>query len=267
MNQMNQLTKNYTRHFILMTILAMAFSISGFSASRDFYQIQVFRLNGKVQEGKVDNFLKNAYIPALHRAGIQKVGVFKPIESDTTSGKRVYVWMSFKSLDDFAKTQDKLANDLVYQAKGIDFLGAPFDNVPYLRKESILLKAFPDAPHHFIPAFKTSPSERIYELRSYEGPTDNLFRQKAKMFNEGGEIKLFNKLGFNTVFSAEVISGSTMPNLMYLTTFADMPSHDAHWKAFGSHPEWKEMSALDEYKNTVSKHVIILMHPTDYSDF
>ncbi len=266
MNQFKRLTKNYTRHFILIA-LAMVTFVSGFAASRDFYQIQVLRLNGKVQEEKVDNFLKNAYLPALHRAGIQKVGVFKPIESDTTSGKRVYVWIPLKSLDQFAKIQDILAKDQVYQTKGIDFLGAPFDNVPFLRKESILLKAFPDAPKYFIPSFKTAPSQRIYELRSYEGPTDNLFRQKAKMFNEGGEIKLFNKLEFNTVFSAEVISGSTMPNLMYLTTFADMPSHDAHWKAFGSHPEWKKLSSMSEYKNTVSKHVIILMHPTDYSDF
>ncbi|MDP2336138.1 MAG: NIPSNAP family protein [Bacteroidota bacterium] len=87
------------------------------------------------------------------------------------------------------------------------------------------------------------------------------------MFNEGGEIKLFNSLNFNTVFSAEVISGSTMPNLMYLTTFADMPAHDTHWGAFRAHPDRKALSALPEYKNTVSNSVKILLHPTDYSDF
>jgi hypothetical protein len=129
------------------------------------------------------------------------------------------------------------------------------------------LKAFPDAPNFFIPNHQTAPSERIYELRSYEGPTENLFRQKVKMFNAGGEIKLFNSLEFNAVFYAEVISGSTMPNLMYLTTFADMAAHDAHWNAFRDHPDWKKLSALPEYKNTVSKAVKILLHPTDYSDF
>jgi len=267
MNLLNQLISKFTRHFILISILAITFSVSGIAASRDYYQIQVFRLNGKVQEGKVDNFLKNAYLPALHRAGIQKVCVFKPVEKDTVNGNRIYVWIPFKSLEHFAKIQDDLVKDQEYQTKGIDFLGAPFDQVPFLRKESILLKAFPDAPNYFIPNFKTAPSERIYELRSYEGPTENLFRQKAKMFNEGGEIKLFNSLDFNTIFNAEVISGSTMPNLMYLTSFENMASHDAHWKAFGSHPEWKRLSGLDEYKNTVSKAVIILMHPTDYSDF
>jgi hypothetical protein len=255
------------KRIILIAFFTLAFIFSSFAVSRDYYQIQVFRVNGKAQEEKVDNFLKNAYLPALHKAGIEKIGVFKPIETDTTSGKRVYVWIPFKSLNQFAEIQDKLANDQQYQNAGMDFLCAPFDQVPFLRKESILLKAFPDAPNYFIPNYNTPRSERIYELRSYESPTEKLFRQKVKMFNEGGEIKLFKKLEFNVVFNAEVISGSTMPNLMYLSTFANMPEHDAHWKAFGGHPEWKKMSGLDEYKNTVSKAVILLLHPTDYSDF
>lgn len=264
---MNQLTKRFILSSILIAFFVIAFSASVVAASRDYYQIQVFRLTGKVQEEKVDNFLKNAYLPALHRAGIQKVGVFKPIESDTTSGKRVYIWIPFTSPDHFVKIQDVLANDQVYQTKGIDFLGAPFNQKPFIRKESILLKAFPDAPNFFVPNHKTAPSERIYELRSYEGPTENLFRQKIKMFNEGGEIKLFKSLDFNAVFYAEVISGSAMPNLMYLTTFADMATHDARWDAFRVHPDWKTLSALPEYQNTVSKSVKILLHPTDYSDF
>jgi len=64
-----------------------------------------------------------------------------------------------------------------------------------------------------------------------------------------------------------VISGSTMPNLMYLTTFADMPTHEDRWATFRAHPEWKAMSALPEYQNTVSKSIKLLLHPTDYSDF
>lgn len=263
---MNQPSK-FSRSFFLMTIFTLAFTVSALSATRDYYQIQVFRLTGKVQEEKLDNFLKNAYLPALHKAGIQKVGVFKPIDSDTTAGKRVYIWVPFKSLNHFAEIREMLENDQQYQTKGVDFLGAPFDQKPFIRKESILLKAFADAPDFFIPNHQTAPSERIYELRSYEGPTENLFRKKVKMFNEGGEIKLFKKLDFNAVFYAEVVSGSTMPNLMYLTTFADMKTHDERWAAFRAHPEWKSLSALSEYKNTVSKSVILLLRPTDYSDF
>jgi hypothetical protein len=54
---------------------------------------------------------------------------------------------------------------------------------------------------------------------------------------------------------------------MYMTTFSDMKSHDEHWKAFSSDPEWKKLSGLEEYKNTVSLHLIHLLHPVSYSDF
>jgi len=267
MKSNSRIISSYTRSLLMIVFIAFSFSLSAVAASRDFYQIQVYHLTGKAQEAKMDNFLKSAYLPALHRAGIQNVGVFKPLESDTASGKVIYIWMSFKSLDHFAKVQEVLEKDKVYNEKGNDFLATPFDQKSFVRKESILLKAFSEASNYKVPNFNTLPSERIYELRSYEGPTDFLFRQKVKMFNQGGEVKLFNELDFNPVFFAEVISGSTMPNLMYLTTFADMPSHDAHWKSFGNHPEWKKMSALDEYKNTVSHAVITLLHPADYSDF
>lgn len=259
--------KKTLKQLVIAAILVFALAQFVSATGRDFYQIQVYRLKDKAQEARVDNYLKTAYLPALHRAGIKSVGVFKPIPSDTISGNQIIVWLPLTALDQLDKLLTTLSKDDVYQKSAADVLNAPFDNVPFQRKESILLKAFPDAPGYFIPKHKTKPSERIYELRSYEGPTENLFRQKVKMFNEGGEIKLFKSIEFNAVFYAEVISGSTMPNLMYLTTFADMVAHDAHWDTFRNHPEWKKLSALDEYKHTVSKSVKMLLFPTDYSDF
>ena len=88
------------------------------------------------------------------------------------------------------------------------------------------------------------------------------------MFNEGGEIGLFKQLGFNAVFYGKVISGSRMPNLMYMTAFENMAAHDEHWKAFSNDPLWKKISAMPEYENkvSVSRNDRILMHATDYSD-
>jgi len=255
------------KQLMIGAFLVFAFVQFAGAATRDFYQIQVYRLNSKAQESRMDTYLKTAYLPALHRAGIKNVGVFKPIASDTTAGKQIIVWLPLTTLDQLDKLQNTLSKDMAYQAAGADVLNAPFDNLPFQRKESILLKAFPDAPSFFIPQHKTKPSERVYELRSYEGTTENLFRQKVKMFNEGGEIKIFKSLGFNAVFYAEVISGATMPNLMYLTTFSDMAAHDSRWDGFRNHPDWKKLSALDEYKHTVSRSVKLLLCPTDYSDF
>ena len=87
------------------------------------------------------------------------------------------------------------------------------------------------------------------------------------MFNDGGEIKLFDKLNFNAVFYSEVISGPKMPNLMYMTTFSNQESRDAHWKSFVDAPEWKEMSSVPKYQNNVSHIDRIFLYPTEYSDY
>jgi hypothetical protein len=254
------------KQLTIASLLALAWGHFAAAAERDFYQIQVYRIDKKPQEDRIDQYLRNAYLPALHRAGIAKVGVFKPIASDPNAGKEVIVWLPLGSLDQFDKLQAALAKDAEYQTAGADFLGAAFDKPAFSRKESILLKAFSDAPNFSLPKLNSPPAQRIYELRSYESPTDHLFRQKVKMFNDGGEIKIFAALEFNAVFYAEVLSGGTMPNLMYLTTFADMAAHDAHWDAFRNDPRWKQLSAQDEYKHTVSKTVRKLLYPTDYSD-
>jgi len=115
-------------------------------------------------------------------------------------------------------------------------------------------------------ALKTPASERIYELRSYEGPTEKYFANKVQMFNEGGEVPLFKRLEFNAVFYASVLSGTHMPNLMYMTTFENMASREAHWKTFGADPFWKQLSASPEYQHNVSHIDIVFLHPAAYSD-
>jgi len=138
MNDFTPSGRFLNRIMVFAGALILACTFHAFAADpADFYQIQVFKLNGKVQEAATDNFLKNAYLPALHRSGVKTIGVFKPIESDTTSGKRIYVWIPFKSLDQFSKIQESLLNDQEYQSKGNEFLGSPFNQAPFLRKASI----------------------------------------------------------------------------------------------------------------------------------
>jgi hypothetical protein len=234
--------------------------------NQEFYQIKIYHLNQKSQEERVDNFLRQTYIPALHRAGITKVGVFKPIEGDTAFGKRIYVFIPFKSMDQFLNLPEVLGKDKQYNAPGDDYFAAAYNNPPFARIESILLKAFINMPEFKIPKLSSPAAERFYELRSYESATERLAAKKIQMFNTGGEIKLFEKLGFNAVFYAEVLSGSRTPNLMYMTTFTNKASREEHWNNFKNDPEWKKLSAMEEYKNTVSTSQILFLHPTAYSD-
>ena len=158
-------------------------------------------------------------------------------------------------------------NDTVYKAAGEAYLNANYKTPPYSRMENIILEAFPLAPQLTVPNLVSSKADHIYELRSYESATETYHINKVKMFNEGGEVGIFKKINANAVFYGDVIAGCRMPNLMYLTSYENMADRDAHWKNFGDDPLWKQINAMDEYKNNVSKADIILMHATSYSDY
>jgi hypothetical protein len=233
--------------------------------SQGFFEVRIYRLKDKTQEERVDAFLKDSYLPALHSAGIKSVGVFKPVETDTTFGKRIFLLVPYNNLDQFTQASDLLAGNTVSGSK--DYIDADYTNPPYVRLESILLRAFPGMPRMETPNHSSPRSERIYELRSYEGPTEKIYRSKVKMFNTGDEIGLFKRLGFNAVFYADVIAGGRMPNLMYMTTFASQASHDEKWAAFREDPQWKQLVSMPEYQHNVSKINIFLLRPTAYSDY
>lgn len=250
----------------LLLFVSIGGIVSG-QAKQQYYEIKIYRISDKTQESIIDTYLKDAYLPALHRAGIPVAGVFKPVEADTAFGKLIYVFVPFKSVDQYMQLSDNLDKDKVYAVAGKAFLDAPFDKPSFLRYESIFLKAFSKMPAFRVPKYTTATSERIYELRSYESATEAKATKKIEMFNEGGEIGIFESVGSNAVFYGQVLLGSNKPRLMYMTTYADMKSHDEHWKAFRDSDGWKKLSGMEEYKNTVTKANPYLLHPTSYSDF
>lgn len=234
---------------------------------REFYEIKIYAVKNSEQATKVENYLKDAYIPAMHRLGIKSVGVFKPVAADTAAfGKLIYVLTPIKSMDYLLKLPQLLEKDAIYQTAGKDYIDANFKNPPYARYETIVLQAFTDAPFLMNSNVTSPKAERIYELRSYEGHTEKIYRNKVKMFNAGGEIALFKRLNFNAVFYGEVVAGSHMPNLMYMTTFQNKADRDEHWKAFSASPEWSKLKVDPEYQNNVSKNEQKFLFPTEYSD-
>ena len=249
-----------------LSLLSFALLMAVTVAAQEFYELRIYHVNSDAQEKSIDAYLGKAYLPAMHKAGVAKIGVFKPVEQDTAD-RKVYVLIPMKNLAQLDTRPEQLGKDGRYRESSREYIDAPFSNPPYARMEKIVLKAFSHHPDLREPKLKGPRSERVYELRSYEGHTEKIFKNKVHMFNEGGEITLFNKLGFNAVFYGEVIAGSRMPNLMYMTTFENKESRDAHWKAFGDAPEWNKMKSLPQYQNNVSKIDIFFLRPTEYSDF
>jgi hypothetical protein len=247
-------------------LLANAQTFAFKAEKRDYYEIKLYRLSTNEQVKKVDDFLQNAYIPALHKAGIPKIGVFHPIGNDTASDKRIYVFIPVRTLDKVPVVEDLMVNDAELIKAGDAYWNTAYNAVLYNRIETIILKAFPLMTSFNVPNLTGNKTDRVYELRSYEGPTERLYRQKVKMFNEGGEIALFKRLNFNAVFYSEVVAGSHMPNLMYMTSFNNKADRDDHWKKFGDDPEWNKLKVAPEYLNSVSKNEQILLNPTEFSE-
>jgi hypothetical protein len=243
-------------------------TIQSLAAKKEFYQLKIYHLKTVQQEEVVDEFLKQAFLPALHSAGIAKVGVFKPINPTgvVATEQLIYVFIPFQSFDGISKLAQKLAKDENYQNVGKKYLQALYTAPPFERIETILMTAFEGYPKFTLPNLTSKPGERVYELRSYESHTEAIGKNKIDMFNKGDEMGIFKRLNFNAVFYAEVVAGSRMPNLMYLTTFENKADRDAHWKAFSADAYWKNLSALPQYKNNVSKNDTKFVYPTNYSD-
>jgi hypothetical protein len=233
---------------------------------KDYFQLKIFSFETTEQEALLDAHFQDALLPALHRSGIKNVGVFKPIEGLNERLDFILVLVPYKSLEEFEKVPVLLQEDTDYQQSAQAYIDAPHDSPPYTRIESMILRAFSATPHLALPELTSPRSERVYELRSYEGATEKLYDLKVEMFNEG-ESALFQELKFNPVFFCEVLSSAHMPHLMYMTTHADTVAQKANWDAFVNHPEWDRMKNLERYQNTVSGMTKYLLYPTAYSDY
>lgn len=264
--------KKYLFPLALLFVSFLFFTISSFTTAAkkpvgEYYQLTIYHLKNAAQLSATNAYLKNTYLPALHKNGLNNIGVFSAIDNDTAVDKKLFMLIPFASLQQFETFTNAVSAGSLIKNDTSAYSNAAYNNAPYERIETVLLKAFPDMLHLKKPVLTSPKTERIYELRSYEAATEKLYRQKVTMFNEGGEVALFNRLKFNAVFYAEVLTGSHTPNLMYMTTFNNKTDRDEHWKNFGNDSTWKRISVLPEYLNTVSKADIFFLRPTDFSDY
>jgi hypothetical protein len=259
----------YMRTFILTALISI--SISSFSQvnkkDKDFYELRIYEYHSLDQQKVIDEFIGNALIPYLHSKKIGKIGVFTALANDTSKVKKTFVLIPYKKIDDIPFINKAMFADEKVIEKGKTYLNATSENPAYDRISSVIMEGFRFSPTLTPPSLSSSIADKIYEMRSYESASEKKYWKKVEMFNEGGEIPLFARLGFNAVFYAEVISGPSMPNLMYMTSFENMASRDEHWKSFSNDPEWKKLSSMKEYEKTVSKNTITFLRATAYSEY
>ncbi|MBD1391697.1 NIPSNAP family protein [Mucilaginibacter glaciei] len=227
----------------------------------DYYELKVYSLKNDIQQKLVEDYLNNAAIPALNRAGLKNIGVFTEMKPEGQT--RMYTLITYTSLDQVDHIAGKLEADALYQKDAAAYLNAPVSAPAYERIESSLMKAFKHSPILATPEKK----DRIFELRQYQSASEAAGKKKIEMFNDQGEIDIFKRLGFKPVFWGETIIGPLRPNLTYMITFDDLAAKDAHWKAFVGDAQWKKISTVPAYSDAllVNKITSTLLIPTAYS--
>lgn len=237
--------------FVIFSLLGL---VSLHAQDQEFLQLRKYSFDNDAQLEATETFISATYVPTLKSLGYDRIGVFRNHAEDGDTTLSLYLLIPVADVTALYDTDVKMMDKFP-------------DEKHYARVENIFLKSFEDMPM-LAPSSLSGPrKDRIYELRSYESATDKKYMNKVDMFNAGGEIILFEELGFNAVFYAEVIAGGSMPNLMYMTTHENKDERAKNWKAFVDAPKWKEISSMPKYKDNVSHIDIYFLYPTEYSDY
>ena len=220
-------------------------------------ELRTYTLVDADAEAKLDAYLEHALVPALVRQGLGPIGVF----DQAAAGEEVQVMMLIAgpSAEAVTSASGKLSADAEYMAAAKDYLATPAKQPVLKRVRSELLRSFDCWPTVTASPQKEAGKPRLFELRIYESATEGLGDLKVEMFN-AGEVPIFLDCKIAPVFMGQALIGDKQPNLTYMTVYDDDASRQEAWKAFRVHPDWKVLSGVAKYQNTVSK-----IHQSDWT--
>jgi hypothetical protein len=260
-------TRKFFQSSLTLAALAGAISLAGMSGCAlaahsgpaQYYELRIYSTKSEEQQKLVSDYWQNAAVPAYNRMGIQPVGVFTELEASPTN--KVYVLIPCDSLDVFAAIPSRLAADAVYQAAAADYMAHPKSSPAYERIESSLNVAFDSMKKLVPPTSAADKTPWIFELRTYESPSESKGINKVQMFNSG-EVPLMQEVGLCPVFFAQTLVGPQMPNLVYMVSGQNMDEHKKHWQGFFDAPGWKSLIGDPRYKDNVSRVINIFLKRT-----
>ena len=240
-------------------LLFLSFFISlSLFAQKEYYELRTYSIPFNGSEQALHEYFKDALLPALNRQGISNVGVFEALGDPTP--KQLFLFIPYKSIDAYGKVVGSLADDNDYIASRKKYDALTHTQRVYSRFSSSFYIAFDSLPK----LIKPDKGTQLFELRTYEGFSEDAVRRKVKMFNKE-EFQIFEATGLHSVFFGEQVSGPLMPALTYLLAFSSMEERDANWEKFRVHPEWKRVSGLPEYAHSVSDIKRTFLKPLPYS--
>jgi hypothetical protein len=234
------------------------------ATARTYFELRLYHLRRGPKTELFDRFYRDAAVPALNRAGIERVGVFSV--SVGPDSPTMYVLLPHPSLESLASTPRRLAADAEFQKAGAEFLNAPATDPAYARVDSSLMVAFEGMPKLEVPSYAGGGQSRLFELRTYESHSLKANVKKVEMFNRG-EIAIFRHAGFQPVFFGQGMIGPRLPSLTYMLAAENAEARDKGWSAFGGDPDWKKLRNTPGYTDPeiVGDISNVLLRPAPYS--
>jgi len=223
-----------------------ATAISGDAAAgRDLIELRTYEITfGGSGAGVLMEYVTNALGPALERLGCPPPRMMREFGNDEPAN--LLVMIVYPDAATWIAAQD-LSGDAAYSSAAAEYNKVPAAKPVFNRYGSQLLQSFTGWPR------ATPPGEAagLFELRTYEGYSEDAVTRKTSMFNDE-ELPLFLEVGLNPVFFGKMIAGPYRPSLVYMLHFKDMEDRQSSWGKFGPHPDWKVMSAKEQYADSVS---------------
>jgi hypothetical protein len=224
------------------------------------YQLRFGPMGARLAE-----YQKSVLLPALNRAGVGPVGVFNvQVGPDIPA---VYMLLPHPNAESVLALSGRLAQDADYQRDATSLRNLPASDPPYVRRAGSLLTAFASTPKVEVPAGPLAAPSRIFELRTYESHSEAASRKKIEMFEQGGEIAIFRRVGLNPVFFGRDLLGPSLPSLTYMVVFADAAAREKAWTTFGADPDWVKLRAVPAYANAeiLTNITSQVLRPADFS--
>lgn len=231
--------------------------------TRQMFELRTYHFATADKQQAFEQFLEQSAVPALNRAGVEPVGVFKTVAAEnpglklTSDPLELRLLLPHPTIDSAMTLESRLAADEAFQTAGKAILHALKSDAAFIRYDSTLLLAMEGAPH-LVPPPKTET--RIFELRTYESPNEERAKNKLEMFN-AGEFAVFTKVGMPGVFFGGAIIGQGLPQLTYMVVHNDISEVKKNWGAFGKDPDWAKLKSGAGYKYNVSKVISTFIRP------
>lgn len=259
------------RRFLASSLATSALALTGSSGAqpsaakpREYYELRKYFMQSGPQTKLTESYLAGALIPALNRLGMSPIGTFNlSIGPETPT---LYVLIPSNSLETLVTSDLRLAQDQQFMQAAEPFWAASAKEPSYIRVESTLLIAFEGWPKITPPTATAQHAKRIFQLRTYESPTNGDHVRKVEMFHNG-EFEIFQKSGFAQVFYGDALIGPRLPHLTYMLSFGDLTEMDAKWEVFRNDPNWKKLSADPRYafEPIVSNITNLILTPAAFS--